>query len=274
MYLEELFDSLNGKKIVLPRTIDTYGGGETFKADFVEIAETKGYKVDENASLTTMREADHIMLVNGLRDIPLLILLNFIYRSKVIVYVQVPYHLKFSGLMGYVVNLFYLLIQGFPTYYGSRAHVKTKNAMILFPISRRRVGRIKSLSLSSCSRDTFVFAFRLSKEKGIQSRDIASFINFSNGVKKNGGKVVHYGNVDFDLLKSYPYSDDIIDFVEFRGYKRDWMEHCKGVFVHFSNYDGFGLAPVEASLAGLDVRVSYGVPEEAFIVAPKMQRIG
>ena len=69
MYLEELFDSLNGKKIVLPRTIDTYGGGETFKADFVEIAETKGYKVDENASLTTMREADHIMLVNGSTDI-------------------------------------------------------------------------------------------------------------------------------------------------------------------------------------------------------------
>ena len=40
------------------------------------------------------------MLVNGLRDIPLMILLNFIYRSKVIVYVQVPYHFKVQWIDG------------------------------------------------------------------------------------------------------------------------------------------------------------------------------
>jgi len=274
MYLEDFIDSLKGKNVLLPRTIETYGGGETFKADFVEIAKMKGFEVEEKVSLSLMRKADHILLVNGLRDIPLLIFFTYTYRSKVIVYIQVPYHIKFIGLMGFMVSLFYWLSRKFPTYYGSKSHIKTEGSKILFPISRNRVEKLKSLSLKSCRSETFVFAFRLSREKGIQSRDIPGFINFSSDVKKNGGKVIHYGNVDFDFLKSYPGSYDIIDFVEFRGYQRNWMEHCEGIFIHMSNYDGFGLAPVEASLAGLEVRVSLGVPKEAFYVAPKIKRIG
>lgn len=117
-------------------------------------------------------------------------------------------------------------------------------------------------------------ACRLFLERGHGSKDVGSMLRLVEEVRAynrsgNGQQIelVHYGDVDDHHAALL---DPHRDVLERRGYATDWYTADPRVngYFFFSHYEGFGLAPLEATKTGHPVFVNEGFPPELLTCGP------
>jgi len=117
-------------------------------------------------------------------------------------------------------------------------------------------------------------ACRLFSERGHGSKDVSSVLRLIEEVRahnrtQDGQRIelVHYGDVDaYHTALLDPHRD----VLERRGYATDWYTADAQVngYFFFSHYEGFGLAPLEATKTGYPVFVNEGFPPELLACGP------
>lgn len=119
-------------------------------------------------------------------------------------------------------------------------------------------------------------ACRLFPERGRGSRDLISLRRLlleCREISLRGGpacRVEHFGDVHETV--SANLMRDRLPII-FRGYAADWTRRAGDLCFFFSLYEGFGLAALEASLAGLAVYVNEAFPPELLEIAPSIHRL-
>lgn len=116
---------------------------------------------------------------------------------------------------------------------------------------------------------TIATACRLFTERGIGSKDTTSLLRLIDEIRRHnragaGGRqvqLVHYGDVDDTHAAMFSSHADVI---QLRGYSRTWLYDDAEIdaFFFFSRYEGFGLAPLEATKTNRPVFVNEGFPDE------------
>ena len=203
-------------------------------------------------------------------------LFSKILRKKIIVYVQVPFHKKVEGnltVYSFLVYIYIYIISKEDCYAGSIMSFLNPPPKILYPISIRRMESLKKDIKPINFNDGINFAFRFTKEKGNQSKDLILFKKIVTAARKDSIPVNHYGPFDESLVDSYFDNKEEKEYIKFNGFVSDWQNQIKGVFVHLTNYEGFGLAPVESSLMGIPTFVNNNLPNTAWKVSPNMKLI-
>lgn len=121
---------------------------------------------------------------------------------------------------------------------------------------------------------TIATACRLFTERGKGSKDTDSLLRLideirrynCSGAAKRQIRVVHYGDVDGAHAAMFSRHADVI---QLRGYSRTWLhDDAINAFFFFSRYEGFGLAPLEATRAKRPVFVNEGFPNELRLCCP------
>lgn len=275
MYIEEWLNKLNIETCFTNTQSSTMGGGETFVKDLIATLKTLNKNWIFGNSYLKFLISKNYLSINGPRDI-LWLLFSKILRKKIIIYVQVPFHKKVEGnltVYSLLVYIYIYIISKEDCYAGSVMSFLNPPPKILYPISTRRMESLKKDIKPINFNDGINFAFRFTKEKGNQSKDLILFKKIVTAARKDGIPVNHYGPFDKSLVDSYFDNKEEKEYIKFNGFVSDWQNQIKGVFVHLTNYEGFGLAPVESSLMGIPTFVNKNLPNTAWKVSPNMNLI-
>lgn len=230
-----------------------------------------------------LKNNDSILLTSGLRDLDV-IALCILLRKKFAVYVQVPYlkSCDFKGdLVHYLlVRTYLILIRIFSKYIfvnsAETLGIKSTKAIVLLPVTYSEIVKEK-IFLRKLDKSCVVFgtASRLFAERGIGSKDPDGLIDICLRTDKILGKkgiefkIVHFGEVDIQIANSIRSR---FNKIEFCGYNKHWTDADVDLFIFNSRYEGFGLAPLEAS-AKKPVFVNEAFPEELLACSPNIYPI-
>ena len=112
------------------------------------------------------------------------------------------------------------------------------------------------------------FICRLFPERGIGSRDLKNMLRLTNEIaefnKSSEEKIIlnHWGDAEESLINEFTYQSD--NSFKSHGFKKDWFTRANGKMVFLSNYEGFGLAPLESAAYGFETYVNEVFPKELF----------
>jgi hypothetical protein len=270
------------------------GGGEVVFEKIIKLYQKRG-----NTSINTISSKTNILnrfniifklnrgatlfLTAGLRDIDLLFF-SIIFKKNIYVYLQVPYHKSISFKKD---SIHFLLVKLYLFIINKKAKLifcnstqtlgsNNKKTRIILPIFSSDIIKEK-IKLYKLNKPQIIFgtAFRLNKERGIGSKDIEGLIVFLKKVKEIVEakgikfKVFHFGEFNQSISKDIQKQFNEIAFL---GYKKKWIDVEVDAFVFFSNYEGFGLAPLEAS-SKTPVFVNYAFPKDLLICSPNIYPI-
>lgn len=267
------------------------GGGEKVLQKISEIYEqcfSKSYQSISSATSFKMRilavkKSNNFLLTAGLRDIDLIVLSIFL-NKKFSVYIQVPYHKSISLKTDFthfiLVKIYMIIVQK----YAEKIFV---NASLTVPFSSLKKTVLLPILSSEMVQNKIEFtrivkqkiiigtAFRLNTERGIGSKDIEGLISLcikidAHLIAKNiEFELQHFGEFEKDLATKMRNS---FPKIKFNGYKNNWISNDVDAYVFLSKYEGFGLAPLEASAKKL-VFVNDAFPKELFKCSPNIYPI-
>lgn len=266
------------------------GGGERAAAKIDDAYRAKGSTIDVigsgnrsalKAAIQALRggPGTSVLFSGGMRDLPG-VLAARTAGVGFAAYFQVPYLRSLSisdpvhaaavmGMVGFnrlfARNIFVNSGQGWPLWLQGRT---------LLPIvdAERVVQRPAKWPVAGLVR--LATACRLFSERGHGSKDVESMLRLIEEVRiynqaQNGQRIelVHYGDVDaYHAALLDPHHD----VLERRGYAMDWYtaDSLVNGYFFFSHYEGFGLAPLEATKSGCPVFVNEGFPPELLTCGP------
>jgi len=270
------------------------GGGEVVFEKIIKVYKESGQTSIQTISskvsfikrfiiIFKLKRAATLVLTAGVRDIDLLFF-SIIFRKKVYVYLQVPYHKSISfkkdSIHFMVVKLYLFVIKMKARLIFSNSsqtlEFSNKKTKVILPIFSSDIVKEK-IKFHKISKPQIIFgtAFRLNEERGIGSKDLKGLIKVlqkineivtAKGVKF---KVLHFGEFNSGISKEIQKQ---FSEILFSGYKKQWIYEDVDAFIFFSNYEGFGLAPLEASSKKL-VFVNDAFPKDLFECSPNIYPI-
>jgi len=269
------------------------GGGEVLVDRIIKIYsksnKNKNLKIiscNENLLLRIseiLKNRDGSLFTAGLRDLDI-ISLSIVLRKKFNIYNQVPYHkaIKFKkDPVHYLLVKFYFFII---KYFANQIFINslecipftTQRVITLLPIMEQKK-LINKIEFNKYTKKTLTLGtvFRLTEERGIGSKDYAKMIDFllkMNKCTSNKNiefKVIHCGDFNEKLQKKITNK---FNKIEFLGFKKNWCSINVDAYFFISKYEGFGLAPYEASFKNL-VFVNDAFPKELFESSPNIYPI-
>ena len=271
------------------------GGGETVCDHIISIYKPSKLKniIHSSNILTNMRlllalRRSHasILFTAGPRDLPYIIVCLFT-SLRIYIYLQVPYkascslqkdilHWFFINVYLFVLQLFRLRIFCNSSSTASQLYI---NSTIIVPIRKNllQLNPPENQSTTLPGNNIVInFVCRMNIERGIGSKDLLSMKNLirqANYLSEHNNSYNflfnHYGEASPLLLKEFYSISGPASFVS-HGYIKNWQAIGQGVFVFFSNYEGFGLAPFEAYNAGYKVIVNRAFPQELKLLCPNI----
>ena len=253
------------------------GGGEKVSGILCELMECQGASHKKPMKYLVRKIISErfksILYTSGPRDLPLLFV-SLLLKRNFSIYVQVPY-LRSLTLRKPIFSLgvccYYIFInlcQCKVYANSSNSSFGFRNHKILLPLKSRSV---KSKGLAISKRPIIYIVGRFNIELGRGSRNISGLIQIIQGLSarlKGQIELRHYGSICPHYLKELSK----LNKVNFHtlGYKSNWYEEARGIFLFNSNYEGFGLAAFEASMAGNPVYVNDRFPRELKKEAPSI----
>tara|TARA_R110001583_G_scaffold69696_8_gene197578 strand:+ start:4538 stop:5464 length:927 start_codon:yes stop_codon:yes gene_type:complete len=248
----------------------------------ISIVSSKYSFIKRFLCIKKLRKSDIILFTAGIRDVDV-ILFSIFLGKKFNVYNQVPYqkaiNFKIDAIHFLLVKLYIFLLENFCTFVLSNSASALKlnrKIEILLPILSNEIV-FKKIPLKKINKKNIVFgtAFRLNKERGIGSKDIDGLISFCKRISKLmeeksiNFSVIHYGEFDEEIASRIKNNFSNIEFV---GYTLNWFEKDIDAYFFISKYEGFGLAPLEASNYK-PVFVNDVFPKEIFLCSPNIYLI-
>ncbi|WP_269622130.1 hypothetical protein [Prochlorococcus marinus] len=293
-YLSDLPSLISKPSSIIYHGLGAIGGGEIVAEKIIDL-----FKISQS-NIYTHRLNILILLrhifkktngrpfcLSGPRDIPIIIF-AFLCIRRADVYLQVPYHLSITR--NRPIHLFSVLIYLLLVNFCSKTvlvnssntgkYVLFKKTIVVLPILNSDLYN-RSLAVTinpkSSSKKVITLSCRLELEQGSPSKDIPSILRLSNEVSKYNldnniqCEIIHFGFCHESIKQIL--LDASLGSIKFFDYDPLWLNHISNTVVFLSLYEGFGLAPFEASCRGANVFVNEAFPKELLELAPNIHRI-
>lgn len=266
------------------------GGGERVADELSQLTGARQVSHAQTAwaRMRAMLGAKRIVFTSGPRDLPWMVL-AWLGRRESRVYVQVPYHLQFRGLTTPAARVYALWrwwLARRPDHVAvcsSAARNAVAGALLpsFLPFSRSRLAELRAeeqrrsaqtpdASPRNGQPPRWVTVARFNATIGRDAKGFERFMAFvealhrRNAALPSGARstIEHFGACDTVCsarLQPFVASGDVI----LRGTRADWLR-CHGAShaVFFSQFEGFGLAALEAAHVCETVWLTKGFPDE------------
>ena len=224
------------------------------------------------------------LLMAGPRDIPL-ILISFFLGKRANIYIQVPYlkSISIKDPLHAIVSILYIFMC---TLFAEKI-LKNSSATINLNLFRETIiilpinciSQYQNIKVNNNKEDFFQFNFvcRLFPERGIGSRDFKNMLRLAREIatfNKSSQKKLflnHWGDAEKTLI--YELKKHTNNYFNNYGFENEWYLKARGKMIFISNYEGFGLAPLESASYGFETYVNEVFPIELFNCNKSIKRI-
>ena len=213
------------------------------------------------------------LLMAGPRDIPL-IMISFLLGKRANIYIQVPYlkAITIKDPIHGIISIFYIvacILFAHKILKNSSSTINLsflRKTIILLPINCLSEYQNFKIDIDRDDKYQINFVCRLFPERGVGSRDFKNMLRLADEIalynKSNQKKILlnHWGDAENNLI--YELKKHSCNYFYNHGFEDEWYLKAKGRMIFISNYEGFGLAPLEAASYGFKTFVNEAFPIE------------